>query len=175
MIPLKQCKFNQLWNWKMETSPSEHHGYDHEHSQDVREEERNVCLFFPNFSVTLFKKKKIINPPAFMVWNLGVFSGPRVGKWKACTCAMGNCNPSETSLYLDSRLSDFQSWLIAEERRVTSLRGQRKKNTAVFRAHAWLLSPYRCPFTLVILAHRVFSILQTSLHTVPPRKSSECS
>lgn len=42
----------------METSPSEHHGYDHEHSQDVREEERNVCLFFPNFSVTLFKKKK---------------------------------------------------------------------------------------------------------------------
>ena len=89
-----------------------------------------------------------------------------MGKWKACTCAMGNSNPSETSLYLDRRLSDFQSWLIAEERRVTSLVGvcvggggghSRLQGTCL------TSSPYRCPFTVGDLAHQVFSILQTSL------------
>lgn len=113
-------------------------------------------------------------PPAFIVWNLGVFSGPCVGKWKACTCAMGNYNPSETSLYLDRRLSNFQSWLIAEERRVTSLGGGGRKHS-LLQGTCLTSSPYRCPFTLVILAQRVFSILQTSLYTVPPQKSSECS
>lgn len=48
-----------------------------------------------------------------------------MGKWKACTCAMGNCNPSETSLYLDRRLSDFQSWLIAEEGYIPRGRGKK--------------------------------------------------